>query len=124
MKKIEIIDYKSAYDELQQMDYDQLYKLLKEYGNAIWYADEGEEEITSQDCPIITVEIEGCYFYQDVQVFAARLVNDEVVLEVSSQDLCEIYKVKNIKDNVAYHHIYYISEYYADFLNSKNHDAR
>lgn len=66
MEKIEIIDYKSAYDELQQADYDELYKLLKEYGNAIWYADEGEEEIPSQDPPVITVEIEGCCFYQDV----------------------------------------------------------
>lgn len=35
MKKIEIIDYKSVYDEIQQMDYDQLYKLLKKYGDAI-----------------------------------------------------------------------------------------
>lgn len=124
MEKIEIIDYKSVYDELQQMDYDQLYKLLKEYGNAIWYADEGEEEITSQDCPIITVEIEGCYFYQDVEVFAARLVNDEVVLEVSPQDSYEEYIVKNIKDHVAYHHIHNISEMYVEFLNSKDHDAR
>lgn len=124
MEKIEIIDYKSAYDELQQADYDELYKLLKEYGNAIWYADEGEEEIPSQDPPVITVEIEGCYFYQDVEVFAARLVNDEIVLEVSSQDLCEIYKVKNIKDHVAYHHIHYISESYVEFLNSKDYDAR
>lgn len=36
MKRVEIINHKSEYDKLQQMDYDELYKLLKEYGNAIW----------------------------------------------------------------------------------------
>lgn len=124
MKKIEIIDYKSAYDELQQMDYDQLYKLLKEYGNAIWYADEGEEEITSQDPPVITVQIEGTYFCQDAEVLVARIVNDEVILEVLPQDSYETYTVRDIKKCVAYYNIHYISESYVEFLNSKDHDAR
>lgn len=45
MKRVEIIDHKSKYDKLQQMEYDELYKLLKEYGNAIWDDDYGEKKL-------------------------------------------------------------------------------
>lgn len=51
MKRVEIIDHKSEYDKLQQMDYDELYKLLKEYGNAIWDDDYGEKTVLNQDPP-------------------------------------------------------------------------
>lgn len=63
MKRVEIIDHKSKYDKLQQMEYDELYKLLKEYGNAIWDDDYGEKKtVLNQDSPVITVTIEGTYF--------------------------------------------------------------
>ncbi len=91
MKRIEIIDHKSEYDKLQQMEYDELCKLLKEYGNAIWDDDYGEKTVLNQDPPIITVTIEGT--------------------------------VRDIKDCVAYHNIHYISESYADFLNSEDYKS-
>ena len=62
MKRVEIIDHKSKYDKLQQLEYDELYKLLKEYGNAIWDDDYGEKTVLNQDSPVITVTIEGTYF--------------------------------------------------------------
>lgn len=62
MKIVEIIDHKNEYDKIQQMEYDELYKLLKEYGNAIWDDDYGEKTVLNQDPPIITVMIEGTYF--------------------------------------------------------------
>lgn len=123
MGKIKVIDYKDTYGIIQQEEYNQLYKLLKEYGDAIWDDDYSEKAISNQDPPVITVQIEGTYFYQDAEVLVARLVDNEVVLEVLPQDSFETYIIKDIKDHVAYHHIYYISESYAEFLNSKDHDA-
>lgn len=124
MEKIEIIDYKSAYDELQQADYIELYKLLKEHRDAIWDDDYGEKAISNQDPPVITVQIEGTYFCQDAEVLIARIVNDEVILEVLPQDSYETYTVRDIKKCVAYYNIHYISESYVEFLNSKDHDTR
>lgn len=116
MKRVEIIDHKSKYDKLQQMEYDELYKLLKEYGNAIWDDDYGEKTVLNQDSPVITVTIEGTYFCQDAEVLVAGLSNDEIVLEVLPQNSYETYTVRDIKDCVAYHNIHYISESYADFF--------
>ena len=120
MKRVEIIDHKSEYDKLQQMEYDELYKLLKEYGNAIWDDDYGEKTVLNQDPPIITVTIEGTYFCQDAEILAASLSNDEIVLEVLPRNSYETYTVRDIKDCVVYHNIHYISESYADFLNSED----
>jgi hypothetical protein len=121
MKRVEIIDHKSEYDKLQQMEYDELYKLLKEYGNAIW--DDVNKNVLNQDPPIITVMIEGTYFCQDAEVLVASLSNDEIVLEVLPQNSYETYTVRNIKDCVAYYNIHYITESYADFLNSEDYNA-
>lgn len=123
MKNIKIVDYKSAYDELQQAEYDELYRLIRDFGDVVWENDESDK-IIDQDPPVITVEIDGCYFYQDAKVCAAYLVDDEVVLNVLPQDSFETYQLRNIKDHVAYHQIYYISSCYADLLNSKDDNVR
>lgn len=122
MKRVEIIDHKSEYDKLQQMEYDELYKLLKEYGNAIWDDDYGEKTVLNQDPPIITVTIEGTYFCQDAEVLVAGLSNDEIVLEVLPQNSYETYTVRDIKDCVAYYNIHYIIESYVSFLNSEDYN--
>lgn len=122
MKRVEIIDHKSEYDKLQQMEYDELYKLLKEYGNAIWDDDDVNKNVFNQDCPIITAVIDGLYFYQDVEAISASLINDEIVLEVLLINTYESYTIRDIKDNVAYCNIHHISKSYADFLNSEDYN--
>ena len=121
MRKQEFVDYKSMYDELQQKEYDELYRLLTECGGCnVLVNDQGDAILEDEDIPVISMELEGTYFYQDVQVNAVCIgTNDKIILVVEPKDGYETYTVENIKEHVAYHHLSYVIEYLVNSFNKE-----